>query len=184
MKWLSVATLGLTWLAAGPAVAEWRSDPNASTLDFVPTYDGQDIPGTFHSFLVRTDLDPDRPAGASLDVRVNVASADMDDEDINTEIATPVWFSSDRFPEAHFFSDYILPAEDGFTARGRLRLKGAEREITVPFTFAPNAQGALMEGEVRLDRSDFDIGSGTWADDDTIGFAVTVTFSVQLIEST
>ena len=105
----------------------------------------------------------------------------MDDADINPEIETPAWFGVDQHPEAKFFSDYIITSEEGFQAEGYLELKGIQRKVTVPFTFTPNEMGVLMEGRVTLDRGEFNVGSGTWAEDETIGFDVTVAFTVQLV---
>ena len=46
---------------------------------------------------------------------------------------------------------------------------------------APSADGKSIEGRARLDRSQFGIGSGEWADPETIANAVEIVFRLTLV---
>lgn len=161
--------------------AQWRSQPDFSRLQFESSYEGQRVPGVFRNFEVKFKFDPARVQQSELEVKVSLASADMDSADVNEAIASPEWFDVIRFPESRFFSRQIT-ADGGqnFTARGSLQLKGIRREITVPFQWYENGDTARMHGEFVLARTDFDVGGGEWASGNPIGLDVKVKFSLSM----
>ena len=163
---------------ASAAAAEWRMTED-SVLAFEAHWEGTALPGRFEAFhvdLVTTDGAID---GGNLIVTVELVAADMDDPDINEAIAGEEWFAVDRFPLASFTSLSIQASGDGsFVAEGELEIKGHIEPITVPFTWEPDGPTATMTGALSLDRTRFGIGSGEWADDESIGKTVDVTFRV------
>jgi polyisoprenoid-binding protein YceI len=176
-------TVLLLLLAPDGAVAgdAWRAVAGESRLEFIATYEGADAPGVFRRFDVRLEFDPAGAGPGRLEVRVDVTSADMDSSDLNKEIAEPEWFDAAAFPQALFVSDKLLETGDSrFLAQGTLSLKGVERRVEVPFDWRIRDGGAVMTGELVLSRTDFGIGSGEWAEDETIGHEVRVRFSVAL----
>lgn len=184
----TLAWLGLTGLLAiGPlhaAPVAWKSDPAASRLDFVASFERSPVPGAFREFDARLRFDPEQPAGGSLDVTINVASADMKIADVNREIRSPSWFDFAGFPRAEFHSADLRRVDGGrYVARGTLSLKGVQQAVEVPFTWRGAADGASMEGELTLKRGAFGIGTGEWAKADVIGADVKVTFKVRLVRT-
>lgn len=173
----------LTLVAGEPASAcpEWQSVAAESQLHFFAKFEGADAPGTFKRFDVCLELDPAEPVSGRLEVHVDIRSADMDSADLNEAIAEPEWFDTGAFPQARFVSEDIEAAgEANFVARGELELKGVRRPVDVPFVWRELNGAATMSGEVLLERTAFGIGSGAWAEDESIGHEVTVRFSVVL----
>lgn len=174
----------LTLLAAIPAWpdgAAWRSEPAGSTLTFSARFEGAEAPGAFQRFNVRLEPGPDGPAGGRLRVEIDVTSADMFSADINEAIAESEWFNLDQYPSATFESAGITwLGENRFEARGPLQLKGVAQTVTVPFEWRSSGNSASMTGRLALRRGDFGIGSGDWADDDSIGQSVEIAFRVDL----
>ena len=159
----------------------WTSQASGSHLQFVVSYEGQEVAGRFHVFQVRLAFNPDDLNSAVLEVLVDIDSADMDSEDLNSEILKPDWFAAGQFPQARFSSDAIMAnGGNAFIANGTLRLKGIDKAIEVPFTWSVDNAQAQLRGEVELQRTDFAIGSGDWASGDTIGTAVKVRYQVSL----
>lgn len=175
------AALLLSVLAtAGASAGEWRMQ-DAGKLLFEPTWEGQAVPGRFESFDVCIDTADGGIAGSTLTVTVQLASADMDDPDINEAIAGAEWFAVDEFPAARFTSDTIeATAEGSYVAAGHLELKGVRLPVDVPFQWIESEGRAEMRGELVIDRTRFEVGSGEWASGDTIGTAVRVSFDVTL----
>jgi polyisoprenoid-binding protein YceI len=158
-----------------------RSIPENSELLFVASFEGQEIPGLFSEFSVTLDSASDEGSTTALEVRVNITTADMDDSDINEAISAPEWFDFASHPQAFFRSSDIRPASSGaWLAYGELDLKGIQKSITVPFKWTDNGSTTTMTGSLALSRNDFGIGSGEWAEDDSIGEAVRVEFNVTL----
>jgi polyisoprenoid-binding protein YceI len=164
-----------------PAAAdEWRMTEE-SELTFEASWEETALPGRFRSFNVELLPADGSIEGGKLVVTVDLVAADMDDPDINEAIAGEEWFSVERFPVATFTSRSIRRAEENiYVAEGELDLKGHLEPVAVPFTWEVSGSSATMTGELTLDRTRFDIGSGEWADDDSIGQAVRVSFSVVL----
>ena len=176
-----IASLSILTLAASGALAdEWRMQGEGALL-FEPTWEGEAVPGRFDSFDVRLDTGDGCVAGSELEVTVNLDSADMDDPDINEAIAGAEWFAVDAHPVATYTSDSIEKAADGgYLASGHLELKGVRLPVTVPFQWSRSGDSAEMRGELAIDRTRFDVGSGEWSGGDTIGTEVRVRFEVIL----
>lgn len=171
----------LLCLVALPAAAGTWQLQDGSTFTFEASFEGAPLQGQFADFDVTLDFDPDQADAALLHVTVNLAGADMGDPDMNAAIAAPEWFDIDTYPQARFDSDDIVETSPGsFVAHGVLVLKGAQRNIDVPFTWSATGDLATMRGELTLKRSDFDIGSGEWASGDQIGIDVSLRFALQM----
>lgn len=166
---------------AAAGAADWVPVPAASRLEFVATYQGQQVPGMFRHFDVFLAFDPEKPSTGRLEVSVFLDSADMNSADINRTIKNPEWFHVARFPQAHFESTEITKGgADRYFARGTLSLKGVQRRVAVPFFWRQSGQTASMQGELVLNRIDFGIGTGQWAGGNPIGLDVIVRFNVKL----
>ena len=174
------SVMALTIAGAAAFAGEWRMQGEGELL-FQPTWEGESVPGRFGEFDVRLDTDDGGIAGAELEVTVNLESADMDDPDINEAIADAEWFAVSEYPVATYTSDSIEKTADGaYLASGHLDLKGARLPVDVPFRWSSNGDRAEMSGEVTVDRTRFDVGSGEWAGGDTIGTGVRVSFRVNM----
>jgi polyisoprenoid-binding protein YceI len=175
------ANLLVSMLAAAGALAdEWQMQGKGELL-FEATWEGETVPGRFHDFEVSVDTGDGGIAGASLTVTVNLESADMDDPDINEAIAGAEWFAVATHPVATFTSDSVeVTGEGGNLAAGHLELKGVRLPVSVPFSWSVSGDRAVMQGELVIDRTHFDVGSGEWATGETIGTGVTVRFDLVL----
>lgn len=176
-----IASLLVSLLAVSGAFAEQWQMQDEGTLFFEPTWEGEVVPGRFETFDVQLDTSDGCIAGARLDVVVRLESADMDDPDINEAIAGAEWFAVAVHPVATFASDSIEAAgEGGYLASGHLELKGIRLPVNVPFSWYESGDRAAMKGELVIDRTRFDVGSGEWATGETIGTEVRVRFDVVL----
>ena len=164
-----------------PAAAdEWRMTED-SELAFEASWEDTALPGLFRAFNVELVPAEGSIEGGKLVVTVDLVAADMDDPDINEAIAGEEWFAVEQHPVATFTSEAIHRAEeDIYVAQGELDLKGHVEPIAVPFTWEAAGDSATMTGKLALDRTRFGIGSGEWADDESIGQGVIVTFRILL----
>jgi polyisoprenoid-binding protein YceI len=161
--------------------AEWKMDPADSKLEFIATYEKAPAPGNFKEFDTQLRFDPAKPAGSELRVTVKIASADLGNSDMNEAVRDPEWFDLKKFPDAVFLATDIRRSDGGrFVAHGKLRIKGIEKDVSVPFAWAAAGDGAVMEGELTLTRTDFSVGTGDWSKDDTVALDVKVKFKVKL----
>lgn len=172
---LAGALLSLIGSTSLPA-AEWVLQKGE--LAIAARYEGQPVPAVFHRFEVRFR---DDPADPQLQVEIAVASIDFDSADINEAVVEETWFDVARYPRARFTSTRIESSgADQYQAYGELELKGVRRAVRVPFRWTvDNGQGRL-QGQLQLQRGDFQIGTGEWAATDEIGQVVDVRFDLRL----
>lgn len=154
--------------------ADWRMDADASTLGFSGTAQGERFDGRFGAFRARIRFDPDALDAARLDVTIALASADTANEERDEALHSSDFFFVRRHPEAHYRAERFRALGDGrFAADGELELRGIVRPVTLEFRWNAGTPTTL-EGEARLQRLDFDVGGGDWADLDMIANEVSV----------
>lgn len=166
---------------AAPALADAWCSTDAGMLEFTTSFEGERLPGRFREFDVRLDFDPAKPGAASLRVTVDLGEADLGDPEMNAVLHDPVWLDVAGDPQAVYRSTAIERTDDdGFVATGTLELKDRRQQVRVPFRWQSSGDRARMQGNFDLTRTDFDVGTGEWADGDAIGLAVSVAFDVEL----
>ena len=62
----------------------------------------------------------------------------------------------------------------GAVADADVTIKGRTKRIAFPFTWSGRAGGATLDARVTLDRLDFGLGAGEWADESMVGRKVDV----------
>jgi polyisoprenoid-binding protein YceI len=165
-------------LIAGPT--QWSSVAADSQLTFSAYYEGEELPGRFAAFDVRLEVDEASGNPCALFVQVEVGTADMNDREINAEIVEPAWFDAQAFPDASYESREIRPAEDGFLARGRLRIKGIEQSLELPLDWRQEGGTATLSGSVTLSRQAWQVGTGEWSNNASLSDRVDVRYRVTL----
>ncbi len=173
---LALSAPGL--LIADPG--RWSPVAANSELLFAAYYEGEELPGRFAAFGVRLETDEETGVPTALFVEVQTGSADMQDREVNAEIVEPEWFDARSFPTANFESRDIRPAESGFLAIGRLRLKGIEQALEIPLDWRQEGETATLSGSVTLSRQDWEVGTGEWSNNASLSDRVDVRYRVTL----
>lgn len=143
---------------------------------------GVPVSGRFTRFDAQIDLDPARPAASSAQVSVDIGSLTTGDEEADGVALDAPWLNLAGFPKATFKSRAVRAlGDDRFEVNGTLTIRGAAREVTVPFVLQPQSGGAaLASGELRLRRTDFGIGGGEWNEGELVANEVPVRFRLWL----
>jgi len=166
----------------------WQSENTKSRLHYTASFEQAPVNGAFKAFSVVYSVD-EKGKPTRLTVKVSIASADMGNSDINAVILGSEWFNVAQYPHAFFASDNFAAiinseGENEFIATGILQLKGTKRSVSVPLIWQEiSDKKALMTGNLTLNRADFSIGSGEWANAEQIGLAVEVGFEILLTRS-
>ena len=161
--------------AESPASAgNWQV--TEGTLSFAVKQMGQDVTGSFATWAADITFDEVPREGKNGTVRVTIDTGSLTLGSVTAQAKSKDFFDVASFPQALFTAD-ILPATDGYEAKGRLSLRGVEAEVTLPFTLTIAEGVATMSGKVALDRRDFGMGAA-YPDESSVGFGVQV--SVEL----
>ena len=180
--------------ATGTAhAATWTVDPAASTLVFRGKYEGEPFQGRFRKFGVSTlAFDAKDPAQIKIVVDVDMASVDTGNEDRDGTLRTPDFLWWEKYPKARFETTACragatvagareLATTQHFTCAAKLTIREKTQAFDFPFTWTTNADGtATLAAKVTLDRTQYGVGRGDWADDALIAHAVDVTTKLKL----
>jgi polyisoprenoid-binding protein YceI len=182
--------LALLLPAALPALAQ-AQPPKAqlqavgSEIVFTTRQMGVPVEGRFTRFSADVALDPKQPAAGRVAFSIDTGSARFGSAELDAEVPKPTWLSSARFPQATFESTAIRAAGAGrFEVAGRLSIKGASQDITVPVQLAQAGSSTALThtatGSFTLRRLDFRIGEGEWTDTSLLANDVAVRFRLVL----
>ena len=178
---LAALAIGLGYLHGAAAAPAWTVDPAQSTLTFVGTQQGEKFTGTIKRFRAAIRFAPADLATSSLDVSMDLTSIDTKSPDRDQALATDTWFDYKRYATATFKSVGPLRASaQGATADADLTLRGKTKRIAFPFRWTAAGTNATLDARVTLDRMDFGLGAGEWADDSVIGHKVDVIVHLRL----
>lgn len=179
--WLPAMIAALAGASASAAPTAYAVDPAQSSLTFIATQQGEKFTGTIRSFRAAVRYSQADLAASSLDVSMDLKSIDTRSSERDAALATAVWFDYAHTPTATFKSVGPLRAtREGAVADADLVIKGRTRRIAFPFRFAANGATATLDARVTLDRLDFGLGAGEWADDSVIGHKVDVVVHLML----
>lgn len=173
--------LAFTLLAA-PAVhaAAWQADGNTSTLGFIGVSQGAAFDGKFKRFKAAIEFDPAQLASARFDVQIELAAADTANAERDDTLHGKDFFDVARHPTATWTAAKVRSlGGNRYAADGTLSLRGVSKPVRLNFTWTAGAKPTLV-GEAMVNRLDFNVGSGQWADTTVIGNAVKVRTSLQL----
>ena len=177
-----LATVASCLLAVGmPVIAADYVQAAGSTLTFATRYQGEVFSGHFANFRTRLSFDPQQLADARLDVLIAPGSAGTANEDRDETLHGTEFFHSSRFPQARYrASTFRHLGGNDYAADGTLSLRGVSRPVTLTFSWTPGPQ-PVLSGKATVNRLDFGIGAGDWADLGLIPNAVAVSTRVLLM---
>lgn len=173
------ALLSLLALAAFSAHAvEYGSViPEKSQIAFTSKQMGVPVDGRFGKFLASLNFDPAKPETGKAQIEIDLASVDAGSKDANDEVVSKGWFNVREFPKARFVSAAVKPlGGNRYEARGQMTIKGRTRDMAIVFTYKPDGANAVFEGTLPLQRTQFGIGEGAWADTSVVADEVPIKF--------
>lgn len=171
---------------ASPAMAKpWTVDHANSKLGFTASMQGASIDGTFNQWNAEIEFDPANLGAAHAKVTVDLNSAGTGNESRDKALPTQTWFDTsgssgfaagDGGPSQAVFetTTFRQTGEGAYEADGMLSMRGASNQVTLPFTLRIDGSTATMDGKATIDRTQWGIGQGDYANGDTVATAVDV----------
>ena len=168
----------LLLIAADPVLAADYVQAPGSSLVFAGSYQGEVFTGRFPGFETRMSFDPARLAASRLEVTIPLATATTSNAEYDEQMRGDAFFDAGRYAQAHYVATKFRALGNGrYAADGILSLHGVSKPVVLTFTWTPGAQPVLA-GKASVDRLDFGIGSGDWADTALIPNAIAVSTKV------
>lgn len=181
MKALSMKRLSPAMLVLGLALplaanaTDYAVQPAGSTLGFSGTFQGAGFDGRFGQWHAAIGYDPAHLANSKFDVTVELASAKTGDKDRDGALPGADFFDVAKFPEAHFVTTGFRQNGAQVIADGQLTLRGVTKPVSLIVAFKPHGAGATLDVNGTVQRLDFGVGGGDYADTSVIGADVKVT---------
>lgn len=179
LKYISLFGLSVSMIGAvSAAKAEsWTVDAANSTLAFEVQQGSAPLKGTFTTWDASIDFDVAAPENAVIQATINPASASTGNPQFDTTLPAADWFDAAGFPVAEFKAESASLVEgNSYRAEGTLTIKGASHPVTLDFTLDIDGDTATATGTAKLNRLDYQLGSGVGTD--TVGDIVTVTLDL------
>lgn len=161
--------------------SDWNTDASTSSLTFSSKAEGEAFTGHFTQFTPKIQFDPADLTAARFDVSIALASADSANSERDETLQGNDFFATVKFPQATYTATTFRDlGNDRFAADGTLSLRGVEKPVTLEFSWAQEGNTATLDGKASVNRLDFDIGGGDWADASTIAHEVDIATTLKL----
>jgi polyisoprenoid-binding protein YceI len=181
-----VVTLGATAEASPEAI--WNVDESHTEVNFEVRHFFTPVNGSFRDFDITLDYDPENPESSQVDATIQVASVDTGNDDRDQHLRTADWFNAEEWPAITFESRSVRSeGPNQLVAVGDLTIKDVTREVEMPIEvlgiqeIPPEMQEmigaeqvASFRANLEIDRRDYDVGTGRWAETAVVGAPVNI----------
>ena len=170
-----IPSLAMLLLAAGQSGAQGLLI-DKSEIRFVSKQMGVNVEGRFRKWKANVVFLPKDLAKSKAEFEIDLGSIDLASDESETEIKSPNWFDTAKFPVARFASTLFRSVgSDKYEVMGKLTLKGVTHDVVIPIMLKKDANGnSVAEGSFPLKRMDYKVGEGMWADTDMVADDVLV----------
>ncbi|WP_172326735.1 cytochrome b/b6 domain-containing protein [Mangrovicoccus sp. HB161399] len=166
--------------ATRPALEQQASDwtVQQGTLSISVRQFGSDVTGSFADWTASIAFDPDAGPGPAGHATVQIAIPSLTLGTVTDQAMGPEFFDAQGFPAATFDAGLTKQEDGSYLAEGTLDLKGATVPVSLPFSLDMQDGKAHAKGETVIDRRDFAIGTASYNDEGSLGFAVKVSIDL------
>jgi len=184
-----VAVLAVPPTAAAIETLSWNVDTAHTEVNFKVRHFFTPVTGTFTSYDVELMFDRDDPTNSRVNVSIDVASVSTGNERRDNHLRTDDWFGADTYGKITFASTSVKKTGvNEYVALGTLTIKDVSKQVELPFTLLgvkaiPEmmremlggvTQVASFQANLTIDRTEFGVGTGMWAETAVVGSDVEI----------
>jgi len=161
--------------AASAAVPEYTLTDQGSSIKFTIKNLGFKVEGSFTGLQGKVRFDPKDLSTASFEASIDASTVNTDNSMRDNHLKKDDYFDVQNYPRIRFVSTSVRAADksDHYVITGKLTIKNATRDVSIPFVAAPAGNDYIFSGEFKIDRKDFNIGGSS-----TISNTLTVALTV------
>ena len=197
LKIAGLLAVGLATVAATnyqPKVNGWNVDGAHTAISFSVRHFFTPVNGTFSDYEIDLNFDAENPENTTFAVKVAVASVSTGVEKRDNHLRSADWFETDKYPYMTFKSTSVKRVGvNEFLAVGDLTIKDMTQQVELPITVLgikdiPHPMQEMLdgvrrvasfEGNSEIDRRDFEVGVGTWAETVIVSHEVAIEIVVE-----
>lgn len=175
--------------AFGPVEApSWKTDPSHSSVSFNVNHFLVPVEGRFNTFESEVRFAEDNLLNSSAEFTIDVASVDTRDAKRDKHLQSGDFFNAKKFPKMHFKSTKFEKKDGQLYVHGKLTIKDVTKDVSIPFKILgemqhPMKKNMLVSGiqlETTINRTDYEVGTGSWAATMVVGDEVDIKVTLEL----
>jgi polyisoprenoid-binding protein YceI len=149
-------------LSAGPVCSQtYVPVDSLSSVKFVIKNTGMNTTGKISGLQGLIVFNPSDLKNARFSASTDPASINTEIEPRDRALRGPEYLDITRYPGIRFESKQVTKSGNRYLLKGIISLHGIQKEIVFPFEAITRDGGILFTGEMKLDRRDFSIGTGS-----------------------
>lgn len=179
------AALAPLLLVAGvqAQAATWAIDAAESSVIFKYSYEGTPYEGQFKNVEATFDIDPMNPSSCDISVTIPIANISVGDAETLDYLLDLEMFDVDQYPTATFQAkNCSMGAVDSLNSEGTLTIRDQTHPVSFPFKVEIEVYDGQprfhLTSEVTIQRLQFGVGQGYWANTSTIPNDVVIVVDV------
>ncbi len=188
---LGVLLTVVTELGAQSEAPVWNIDRTHSTIEFSVRHFFTPVSGSFADYDIDLVYDPAAPEEATVTATIAVASVSTNHQKRDSDLQGEQFFDRANHPAIEFTSDSVtVLADDEFIVHGSLAIKGTSLPVDLAvkrlgIMDLPESQRrrgrvlAGFEAGLTIDRRDFQVGTGSWAETTVLGSEVEIMIALE-----
>lgn len=177
--------------ATGTGIETWEVDRSHSRIGFSVRHFFTPVEGSFGEYEIDLAFDPASPERGHVSVTIDATSVDTGNQRRDDDLRGGQFFEVTAYPTLTFeSSSFRRVAADEYVAAGDLTIRDVTKpiELTVKVLGLKELDGDLerfgravagLEASTTIDRRDFDIGTGRWAETVVLGPDVEITILLE-----
>lgn len=135
--------------------------------------------GNFESFEVEADFNADNLEQSTINVTIDLTSAESGSQKRDSILKKESWFDLDNTPRSYFKSESIQAVSAGvYEIKGLLKIKGITKPYSLKVEIREPVDLLKLSGKFTINRLDFDLGLGSWENPDWVKHEVDVEFDI------
>lgn len=168
----------------------WTSDAVHSTVMYTVRHMVTPMVGAFKKFNVEITYDAAKPLETKINATLDASSVVMSMDRLEGHLKGPDFFDVEKYPEWSFQSSSITKGKKSkegasYVANGKLTVRGVTKDVAIPFVFLgtmenPRGSKAGFTAEFTINRLDYGVGQGDFANTESLGGDVKVTVLLEM----
>ncbi|HSZ72843.1 MAG TPA: YceI family protein [Cytophagaceae bacterium] len=150
-------------------------DYKKSSVSFKIRNAGINVEGEFKDYTVNIQFDPKALSSAHFEGKIKVKSISTGIHARDNHLCKEDYFYADKYPEINFKSTSVQQQGDGYVIKGKLTIKDAMKDVSIPLKVSKTGIEEIIEGNLTIDRLDFHVGGNSWVMSDEVMIQIKIT---------
>lgn len=190
--WVMICTLLLVANFAFAEAEKWEIDKAHSSVYFDIRHTYATVRGQFNDFSGTLVFDPDNLEVGQVTLEVKTKSVDTGIPNRDNHLRSDEFFAVKKFPDMRFESTGVKKEEGNqYTLEGNLTIRAKTSQVAVPFTYFGTRENPLKKGQMvagfearlSINRLDYQIGPGKYAEMGVIGKKVDILIALEVLKN-